>query len=123
MNQAAFVPVARGGGPVAAREQRRAFPRRAAKGTVTLRTGPAGMDRGVYGRLVDISSAGVGITIGRELASGATVQLEMQGVGSAKGVAIAAEVRFTQAAQGGMVRVGLRFHRRLAERELADLVR
>lgn len=123
MNYAGFMPTLRGGTASLAVEQRRAFPRRPAKGTVTLRTGPAAMARGIYGRLVDISSAGVGILVGRELVPGTTVELEMQGVGSAKGFTVAAEVRFTQVAQGGAYRVGLRFLHRLLERELADLVR
>lgn len=104
-------------------DQRRAFPRRAAKGAVYCRTGKYGMGPQIKAKLEDLSPDGAGVLAPKEICLGEKVELEFEGFGPTRRLILPAVVRFVTATEDGKWRLGCQFERRVPHQQLADYLR
>ncbi|MFO0946018.1 MAG: PilZ domain-containing protein [Planctomycetota bacterium] len=104
-------------------DQRRAFPRRAAKGSVFCRTGKYGMGPQVKAKLEDLSPDGAGMLAPKEISVGERVELEFEGYGPMRRLILSAIVRFVAATGEGKWRLGCQFERRVSHHQIADYLK
>jgi hypothetical protein len=81
------------------------------------------MGRALKGKLLDISPDGAGFEMTGSIEFGERMELELQGIGSARPLILPAEVRYVSVDAAGNQRIGVRFDKRLSYGELADFVR
>ncbi len=104
-------------------QNRRTFPRRAAKGLAVCRTGKYGMGKPIRGKLLNLSPAGAGATMPQEFTIGSDVELQLDPVGSAKPLVIPAKVRVSIAQGEACWYTGFEFEKRFTMDKLANYIR
>lgn len=76
----------------------------------------------VHGRLIDVSSAGAGAILPRDLDVGARVRLELRPIGPGEALAVTAVVRHARHCEDYGWFVGFQFDERIPAQRLAHLV-
>ena len=99
-------------------ENRRAFPRRRAKGDATLRPSNVASISGVAATIVDISHAGIRILAKQSCAVGESIELELTPKYTHGTLNCSAEVRWNQTTPDGKCYIGCAFRHRLNFEEL-----